>query len=389
MKKNKASGPAIFAQAAPRALPNTVVFQVTDRCNYDCSHCYQDHKAKNELSTEAIFGIMEQLADAGILFLTFMGGEFFMHADANNILQKAHDLGFALKVLTTGHHIHDKRADFLASIRPIQIDMSLYGSRPDLHEQVTRQAGTWQRTYGAAKRLIERKITVLLKAPLMEHNAADYQNLRVLADEIGAQFTCDPKITATETLEQDPVSLRMSASTLKSFYAEALPGETAESFLSEEMTNLRALKNASCGAGTGSCFISPQGEVWPCGSLPLAVGDLRSQSFLSIWQGSEDLQTIRGLRWADISECNQCEIRSFCHRCHGMAMVEQGNIRGPSLEACRHAVIVRDSLRAQGLLPETNTAMPPTWDRVEANGQHDLLDHSAGQRRSTALRVLQ
>src|SRR5690606_37805957 len=109
-----------------KRIPTNVTFQVTDRCNYDCSHCYQDHKANNELSTEAIFEIFEQLADAGILFLTLMGGEFFMHPDANKILQKAHDLGFALKVLTTGHHVHEKRADFLASIRPIQVDMSVY-----------------------------------------------------------------------------------------------------------------------------------------------------------------------------------------------------------------------------------------------------------------------
>ena len=35
-----------------------------------------------------------------------------------------------------------------------------------------------------------------------------------------------------------------------------------------------------CLAGTGVCFISHEGEVYPCGYLPVVAGDLRKQSFL-------------------------------------------------------------------------------------------------------------
>lgn len=390
MKKYPISAPMMLAQqAAHKRMPTTVTFQVTDRCNYDCSHCYQDHIGNNELNTDEIFGILEQLAEAGILFLSFMGGEFFMHPDANKILQKAHDLGFALKVMTTGHHVHDKRADFLASIRPIQVDMSVYGSKPDLHEHITLQAGSWERTYAAARRLIARKVPVLFKSLLMEHNADDYRDLKRQVEEMGAQFTCDPKITATETAEQDPVALRMSATALANFYSNSLGTDVTEGYVKVEKSSLRALGKSPCNVANGTCFITPRGEVWPCGSLPIAVGDLRTQSFLSIWTGSEKIEEMRNLRWADISECNECPIRSYCNRCHGMALVEQGNMKGPSLEACRHAVAIRDSLRDRGLISSTHTALPPTWDRVERHGQHDLKDDSVSKRRSNALRVLQ
>ncbi len=387
MKKPAVSAPMLLAQqASKKQVPTTVTFQITDRCNYDCTHCYQDHKAKNELTTKAIYGILEQLADAGVLFLSLMGGEFFMHPDADAILQRAHDLGFSIKLLTTGHHVHEKRANFLATIRPIQVDLSMYGSHAQLHEQVTLQPGSWQRTYAAARRLIERKITVLLKTPLMESNSADYENMRELSESIGAQFTSDPNITATESSDQEPVGLRMSEATLHRFYNDVLDPQVTEHLPS---STHRAIENPPCNAGHGTCFINPRGEVWPCGSLPLPVGDLRTQTFRSIWTASEDLQAVRDLRWADISECNECPVRTYCNRCHGMALVEQGTMKGPSLEACRHAVMVRDSLRTRGLISETETSLPPTWQRVEADGQHDLTDHEAGQRRSNALRVLQ
>ena len=41
-----------------------------------------------------------------------------------------------------------------------------------------------------------------------------------------------------------------------------------------------------CLAGTGVCFISHEGEVFPCGYLPAIAGDLRKQSFAEIWNNS-------------------------------------------------------------------------------------------------------
>jgi hypothetical protein len=63
-----------------------------------------------------------------------------------------------------------------------------------------------------------------------------------------------------------------------------------------------------------------------------------------------------------------------------MALYEDGKMLGPSLQACRHAVLKRDLLREQGLIPQTETALPPTWDRLQRD--------SAGRRRVGALRVL-
>ena len=39
--------------------------------------------------------------------------------------------------------------------------------------------------------------------------------------------------------------------------------------------------------------------------------------------------------------------------------LEDGKLDGPSREACRHAVILRDLLRERGVIPGSDTAMPP------------------------------
>ncbi|MCG8418778.1 MAG: radical SAM protein [Proteobacteria bacterium] len=397
MKSHRGAADILAELARRNGQPVTVTFQVTDRCNYECAHCYQEHADNNELSTAEIERILGEIADAGVLFLNLMGGEFFMRRDADDILRTAHELGFAIKLMTTGHHIGDRRADLIASLRPIQVDMSLYAATPHLHERVTRQEGSWQRTYSAARRLIARRVPVFLKAPVMEVNAGDLANVAELARQIGAEFTFDATITSMENGRQEPVALRMSAATLRAFYRDERSG--VADFLAETSGRLGELGDAAdsldatpCRAGQQAVSINPRGQVKPCNGLPITCGDLRQQSFEDIWRGSSGLGEIRQLRWATIAECNVCELRRYCHRCHGMALLEQGEMRGPSLEACRHAVAERDALRDRGLIPATETALPPTWQRVHPDGLHHLSDSDDCQtrtiRRSLALRVL-
>lgn len=407
MKLHRGAADVLAERARRQNRPVTVTFQVTDRCNYDCVHCYQAPSDDAELRFDEVARILHELADYGVLFLTLMGGEFFMRRDADDILRLAHELGFAIKLLTTGHHVHERRADLLAGLRPIQVDMSMYAATPHRHDGVTRHAGSWQRTHAAARRLIERRVPVLLKAPVMESNAGELGALAELARALGAEVSFDAKLTGKEDTDPQPVALRMREHTLQALYRGdascAGGGAHIADFVAatyagrDPATELRPLHHTPCRAGQQAASINPQGKVWPCNALPIECGDLRAQSFAAIWEGSRPLAEVRGLRWAEIAECNACRLRDYCQRCHGMALLEQGELRGPSLEACRHAVAVRDSLRARGLIPDTETDLPPTWDRVDPDGQHHLrageratatLTSGAGTRRSAALRVL-
>jgi radical SAM protein with 4Fe4S-binding SPASM domain len=79
-----------------------------------------------------------------------------------------------------------------------------------------------------------------------------------------------------------------------------------------------------CLAGTGVCFISHEGEVYPCGYLPAMAGDLRKQSFAEIWRDSEvflqlrDTDNLKG-------KCGCCEFRNVCMGCRARAFAATGD----------------------------------------------------------------
>ena len=79
-----------------------------------------------------------------------------------------------------------------------------------------------------------------------------------------------------------------------------------------------------CLAGTGVCFISHQGEVYPCGYLPALAGDLRKQAFAEVWEGSEVFARLRNTDNLK-GKCGCCEFRNVCMGCRARAYAATGD----------------------------------------------------------------
>jgi radical SAM protein with 4Fe4S-binding SPASM domain len=79
-----------------------------------------------------------------------------------------------------------------------------------------------------------------------------------------------------------------------------------------------------CLAGTAVCFISNQGEVYPCGYLPALAGDLKKQRFADIWENSvvfNQLRDVNNLK----GKCGCCEFRNVCMGCRARAYAATGD----------------------------------------------------------------
>ena len=79
-----------------------------------------------------------------------------------------------------------------------------------------------------------------------------------------------------------------------------------------------------CLAGTGVCFISHEGEVFPCGYLPVIAGDLRKQTFKDIWENSTVFHELRDTNQLK-GKCGCCEFRNVCMGCRARAYAATGD----------------------------------------------------------------
>lgn len=118
----------------------------------------------------------------------------FTRKDFFEIASYARELHFALRLLTNGILINEKVADKIASLYPELVGISIYSANPKIHNGITKQNGSLQKSVLAAKMLLERKVKVKLSDVIMKQNVDDYHTVYELAKNLGANFQADYRI---------------------------------------------------------------------------------------------------------------------------------------------------------------------------------------------------
>jgi AdoMet-dependent heme synthase len=322
------------AKALRLGIPLSVQLDLTYRCNERCVHCYLDHDDHGEMTTQEIKGLLDQLAGAGVFFLTMSGGEILLRKDFFDILEYARALLFCVKLKTNAILIRERQADRIRSLGVDSIQISIYSHRPEIHDAITKVPGSLRRSLDAIRFLRAQGLKVIIANVLMLQNIHDYPGVKALAADLGVAFTIDPTITPRMDGDRSILSLNINQDSLRKVFSdEALVGDVQEFCAPPKQADEDDLDGLPCSAGHSACYVSPYGDVYPCVQFPLPSGNVRRTSFLDIWRHSEQLNEVRSIRTRDLPSCSRCVHVVGCTRCPGLAYME-GNMRGPSSQDC-------------------------------------------------------
>ena len=322
------------AKALKLGIPLSVQVDLTYRCNEQCVHCYLDHEDHGEMTTSEIKSLFDQMAEAGVFFLTMSGGEILLRKDFFEILEYARELGFCVKLKTNAMLIGKRQADRIRSLGVHSVQISIYSHRPDVHDAITKIPGSLKRSIEAIRFLKAEGLQVTIANVLMLQNLADYPGVKALGDELGVAVTLDPTITPKMDGDRSLLDLNVDTDALRRvFRDETLVGNVEEFCAPPKGMDEDALDLLPCSAGHTACYVSPYGDVYPCVQFPLPSGNVRHTPFLDIWRNSEQLNEVRSITARDLPSCSQCGHIGTCTRCPGLAYME-GDMRGPSTQDC-------------------------------------------------------
>ncbi len=329
-------------RAVQRGIPLTVQIDLTYRCNERCIHCYLDHEDHGELAFDEVCSILDQLARAGTLFLTFSGGEIFVRRDIFEIISYARKRQFDINLKTNGILIDAEKAGWLRARGVRKVQLSVYSHRAEVHDDITKVRGSFERTLAAVRFLEATGLNVQIACPLMKQNFLDYTGVKELAQSLGVTWTFDATITPKMDGDTSITALRIGRSELFRIFSDLSlnPANSACPTKPEAPTEPTELDAAPCSAGHNSCYISPYADVFPCVQFPLPTGNLRRESFADIWYRSPAMRKVRSIRVSDLPVCSKCPVSSSCSRCPGLAYME-GDMFGPSSADCEKAFIRR------------------------------------------------
>jgi len=330
-------------------FPIHPVWEVTNACNLRCRQCHASsgEPLPNELTTEEGKKLLDDIAGIGeFRMLALGGGEPLVRSDIFELVAYARGLGLEISIATNGTLLTFEMAKEFKKMGVANIAVGINASDESVHEQITRVPGSFEKTRQAIYATKEAGMSLQFNTTVMKENREAIPGLLDLASEVDAQivllYQLVPEGRGEEAMElsrreyraltemvaeKQKVNRAIIEPTCSPQYWAYLMSNDGNRPSAAGMKLARTLFKG-CVAGSGLCYIKPDGEIWPCPFVPLSGGNVREQSLKEIWYESELFQSLRDRERLTGEMCSQCRFKYICGGCRGRAYAHSGDYLG-------------------------------------------------------------
>ncbi len=310
------------------SAPLTFNWTLSFRCNFSCSHCYSREEKAQELSTGEIKKIVDILAEKQVPFINFGGGEPLIREDLFEIADYATTKGLNVSMNSNGWLVDDESARRLKASGFKSVGISIDSAERSLHDDFRNMPGSFDRAIRALDALSAAGLKSTMSSVISRINHKHFRALLQLARDHRVSQVYLHNFKCSGRGFKNREDLDLSPAEWKQFYIEALrvKQETADLLISFDDPVIASLpgydeKSLVNGSSCGklSLNLRPNGDITPCGFMPLVVGNILKEDFDSIWYDSPVLQKLRNkeatgkcLDCGSFEKClGGCTARSF------------------------------------------------------------------------------
>lgn len=355
----------------------SVSWNLTQRCNLECAHCYMSAHARadtrGELDTDECRRVIDEIAEVNPnVFLILTGGEPFLRADLFEIAGAAVARGFTTVLGTNGVLLREREARRMREHRVLGASISLDSTDRAKHDAFRRLPGAWDGAVRATRVLTDEGLDFSLHMSVTDWNVAEVPAMIDLAHRLGAKVLnffflvrtgrgrdlTDIDAATYERILADLARAQGVGQGPPSFVRRMLglgggeapvaggfedpwstPVGRADGLLirakcaphfrrilwelNPSSPLLKNYAHGSCPAGKYYCRITPEGEVTACPYMPVAAGSLRRASFADIWRQAGVFQDLRDPKLG--GRCGACEFSKICGGCRCRAYAAHGD----------------------------------------------------------------
>jgi AdoMet-dependent heme synthase len=364
-------------EAAHYPPPRLIFWETTAGCNLACIHCRRmtvaDQLLPQDLTTAEAFRLIDEIATFARPIFVLSGGEPLFRPDIFDIARHATDAGLIVALATNGTLIDRNMAQAIKESGVRRVSVSFDGADASTHD-IFRGKGAFDKSITGMEHLRAVGVPYQINTTVARHNSHQMDDTLALAKGLGAAalhlFLLVPVGCGVEIAEDQQITSTEYESILNWMYDAEMEGgielkatcaphyfrivrqrqaeERRQGIIRERPQSMHRQRNAGgnghpgrhpggnghpggqngdaamnamtkgCLAGTGVCFVSHRGEVFPCGYLPVEAGNIRQQPFRQLWEASP---LFTELRDPDLLEgkCGLCEFKKVCGGCRARA----------------------------------------------------------------------
>lgn len=336
------------AQAGALEAPPSAWWIVTRACNLRCHYCFADARRRDpdELSTGEAKAVLDDFADNGLSFVTFLGGEPLSRRDIYELIDHSTDLGIYTALLTNGLMVKDGTIARLRAAGCEMVGVSIDSHDPAVHDAVRGVTGSLAGAKRTIRLAIESGMRCSIRIVVTETSAPAIPELFRWAIAEGVEelillpiFMVGRAQGGAGDRRADVLGKDLFLRTLDELRAIGAPHGIRvpeQRIACPQGIELHAPgadhhhaghavgfeKSSGCKVGRFMVSVQPNGDVHSCPFVHTSIGSLRRQSIRDIWQAP----LLRRARAADLG----CMARSMIHA--GRADVLDPTYRRPSDE---------------------------------------------------------
>jgi MoaA/NifB/PqqE/SkfB family radical SAM enzyme len=166
--------------------------EITRRCNLTCTHCYAGSGPELPLTERMTFAdwcrVIAGARAVGCRRLQFIGGEPTMHPDLAPLVEYAAHVGFRrTEVFTNATLLRD---DLVRTFKRlgVMVHFSFYSFDPALHDAITGQRGSFDRTVEGVRDLVRRGVRLAAGIILLPQNASHLKQTQKYLRRLGVHL---------------------------------------------------------------------------------------------------------------------------------------------------------------------------------------------------------
>jgi AdoMet-dependent heme synthase len=321
----------------PLSSPLTVNWSLSYRCNFACSHCYSRGERGEDLPLEELLRIADTLRENGVVIVNFGGGEPLIDERLFPLARHASGAGLRVSMNSNGWLLDAAMAGRIAGAGFSGVGVSIDAPGAGGHDRFRSRPGSFARATAALDYLRAAGVPATVSCVVNRGNLGEWQGMIPLCREHGVKtlFLHNYKCTGNGFINMGELDL--SPGEWKEFYREALAvrdrtPDVALCFDDPIMASLpgyradAAVKGSTC--GKLSLHLRPDGDITPCGFIPVVIGNILRDDFAAVWNDSPVLRSLRG-KTAQ-GKCRGCGSYESClGGCSARAFALAGDFSAP------------------------------------------------------------
>jgi radical SAM protein with 4Fe4S-binding SPASM domain len=316
-----------------RAKPLNAVWELTLRCDLACRHCSSraGRARPDELTTTEALHVVDQMADLGVLEVTLIGGEAYLHEGWTDIVRAIRRRGMECTMVTGGRGMTPERACAAKEAGVMSASVSVDGT-PDTHDALRGLPGSHAAAMRAMENLARAGVQVSANTQIGRRNRRELASIFDAIADAGAHSWQLQITVAGGRVADDPGLLLEPYHLLEVMPAIARIKPKADArdvrlwpannlgYYGPFETLLRGQlprgRKGSCGAGRFILGVESNGAVKGCPSLPSASyvgGNVRDNALRDVWERAEPLRFTRNPREGELwGYCAGCYYKDDC-----------------------------------------------------------------------------